>query len=202
MKKFRGWRWTAVAIMSTCAFAGLQGPAMAATGENGVPILSAATSPMVHTCNVVGGDGVWEAVVCSDLITTETSTAYYVQGQGEAYCEEQQAPHAIGTCERIIVDDTLYVGSGGSTATALNSCDNGGCPNDGRLEVQSAKWGYTIAGAANGTCSSNVNSSYQVWGILTQNTQWTFPDGHLWSLDGDGANDGANESSGHYFVCP
>ena len=53
MKRFRSWKWTAVTAMSVCTFMALQAPAMAATGENGVPILSAATSPMVHTCNVV-----------------------------------------------------------------------------------------------------------------------------------------------------
>jgi hypothetical protein len=192
---------TVVAI-STCAFLGIQAPAMADTGAGGVPILYADVSPMVHTCNVIGGDGTWNAVLCSDLITTQGSVDYTVQGQSEAYCEEANAPYAMGTCQRIMVDNHLYVGSGSSTADAKNLCD-GDCPVDGRLYVSSSAWGYTIAGGENGVCSSNVDSAYQVWGIITEGvTSWTLPDGDRWTLDGGGANDGINESSGHYFVCP
>jgi hypothetical protein len=142
-------------------------------------------------------------VLCSDLITTQTSSAYYVQGQSEAYCEEAQAPYDIGTCQKIVVDNHLFTGAGTSNADTEASCIKD-CPSDGRLLVSSARWGYTIAGGENGVCSSNVDSSYQVWGIISGGeTTWIFPDGFEYTLGGgDGANDGMNESSGHYFVCP
>ena len=104
--------------------------------------------------------------------------------------------------ERIIVTDQLFTGSGGSTPNAESSCSV--CPKNGRLYVQTARWGYTVAGGKNGNCSKNVKTAYQVWGVMfNQDTQWTFPDGRLWDLEGGmGANDDPNESTGHYFICP
>jgi hypothetical protein len=154
VKRLRNWRWMAVAAMSGCAFLGLQAPAMADTGENGVPIVYADVSPEVHTCNVIGGDSVWEAVLCSDLITTQNGSDYAVQGQTEAYCEQVAAPHAIGTCLAITADNELYVGSGGNTADVKAGCE-GDCPTDGRLMDPGGSWGYTVAGGENGVCSSN-----------------------------------------------
>ena len=136
------------------------------------------------------------------LITTEIGSDYYVQGQEEAYCQQVQAPHAIGTCREIIFQDALYTGSGNQTDPVSGECaDN--CPTDGRATIQTARWAYSIKAAQGGVCSSNVDSAYQVWGVDTYDqTQWTFPDGIMWTLNGDGANDGWGESSGHYFICP
>jgi hypothetical protein len=192
-----------MAIATVGLLMAVAGTANADTGAGGVPILHATTSPMVHACNVIASDSTWQAVLCSDLITTEVGSNYFVQGQAEAYCQKTAAPHAMGTCKQIVVDDHLYVGSGGSTADAKAECDTN-CPANGRLEVRSTRWGYTVAGAANGTCSSNVDSAYQVWAIITAGeTSWILPDKVRLTLgSGEGANDGANQSSNHYFVCP
>jgi hypothetical protein len=118
-------------------------------------------------------------------------------------CQQAAAPHALGTCQGMVLDNMLSTGSGNSTFDAEADCGDGSCPKNGRFTVISPRWGYTVAGAANGTCSSNVHTSYQVWAIATaEETEWIFPDGNYWALDGDGANDGLNQSSGHYFVCP
>ena len=144
-------------------------------------------------------------MVCDDLVTYEGATDYYVYDNAEAYCQVTKTAQVV-PCKYIQEQTTLETG-GGATASYKITCGLGGpsCPA-GRLNKSTRNWDYSIAHAGGGTCSSNTDSSYQVYGIVWGEDNFTMietptGDAAYYLQDGE-ANDGVNESSGHYFVCP
>ena len=174
-------------------------PAGAATGAGGLTILHASDDDLVHHCNVIANDGTDEAVACGDLLTYEGASDYYAYARGELYCQtESGAPATCGFIREVV---SLQTGSG-ETGTYPESCD-GNCPAHGRLYDDTRNWDYATD-IPSGQCSDNVNSSYQVWGLVwgaVEESEIELPDGH-WVTNFDNANDGENQSTGHYFVCP
>ncbi|HTU73467.1 MAG TPA: hypothetical protein VMG38_08100 [Trebonia sp.] len=201
-RKLRGVIATLIAAFGVLL--AVAGPASAATGAGGLTILYASSGDMAHKCNVIGGANLkYEAVVCADLITSESGADYHVKAQAEIICQVTATGQEVA-CLNSVTQLQLETGSGGATTLGGNGCGNGYAPCPvGRFEVQTRNWDYTIAGGEGGVCSSNVDTAYQVytvvWGGLTSVTT---PDGHSYSLGNGNANDGANESTGHYFVCP
>jgi hypothetical protein len=184
-------------------------PASAATGPDGFTILNALSDAQAHKCNVIGGDGSYQAVVCSDILTYEGATDYYAYGRAEAYCQTASSAHTVVPCENIFEATQLSTGDGTNTGTYTLGCGTGGpaCP-DGRLYKSTRNWDYSIHNAGGGTCSSNPGSSYDVWDVVwgggVDGASIQTPDGawyYLSSFYGNG-NDGGNESTGHYYICP
>jgi hypothetical protein len=184
--------------------------ANAATGAGGLTILYASSQNQAHQCNVIGSDSNYQAVVCSDLLTYEGATDYYAYGREEAYCQRTSTPHTIVACREVRELDTLEAGDGTSTSSYSANCGLTGSCQAGRNYLSTRNWDYSISHAENGVCSSNVGSSYQLYNIAwhgytaaANSTEIWTPDGAFWSLGVTGtANDGVNESSGHYFICP
>jgi hypothetical protein len=183
----------------------LTSPARADTGAGGLPILYASSGQQAHKCNVIGDDGSYQAVVCSDLVTAEDSTNYDVHGRAEAYCQTSST-HVVVNCLRIAVETELATGNGARTANYGVECDpdltHTPCPS-GRLYVSTPNWVYNIAAAEGGACSSNAGSAYVQWDVVLGDglTFIETPDQYYWSLGSSNANDGYNESTGHYFIC-
>lgn len=184
--------------------AALSSPASASTGAGGLPILYASTGDQAHKCNVIGDDGLYQAVICSDLVTAEDSTNYDVHGRAEAICQTSSTPHVVVACKDVDLNTSLATGNGSVTRDYGLLCGGDApCP-DGRFYVSTPNWVYSIAGA--GGCSSNTGSAYDqwdvVWGSSSYLTYIVTPDGSKYYLDYTNANDGYNESTGHYFICP
>jgi hypothetical protein len=183
-------------------------PASAATGAGGLPILYASSQMQAHKCNVIGGDSNYQAVVCSDILTYEGATDYYAYGRAEAICQTTST-HTVVPCKYIWESTALAAGDGTSTGTYSLTCAAGSnypCPN-GRFYKSTRDWVYSIAHAGGGTCSSNTGSSYDLWDIVWGGSgidvaNIVTPDGGNYYLGSGNANDGYNESTGHYYICP
>jgi hypothetical protein len=187
--------------------------ASADTGAGGFTILHAGRGDTAHTCNVVSGiDSRYQAVVCADLVTYEGATDYYVYARAEAICQTSAGVEVA--CDSIADFAALAVGDGGNTGAYPAHCGAGygACP-DARVYADTRTWVYKIADAGNGACSSNANSSYDVWGLVlgyhngidnNVETSLTTPDTIPWDVGYDSGypNDGHNESTGHYYICP
>jgi hypothetical protein len=201
---------------------GLAPVASANTGQGGFTVLYASTNGFAHVCQVISStsDKAHQAVVCADLTVTFSSGGvnYQVTSSAEAYC--QTPAGAAEACDSILVSTVLSVGDGSYTSAAIKSC---GYPaaacSAGRLTATSDPWGYNIhdAGQSDGqytACDGSGTSSYNVWGLVVGWDDPTFkdvqttivtPDGQSWTVGlapSQAPNDGVNESTGHYYVCP
>lgn len=179
-------------------------PGNAATGADGFTILYASSDNFAHKCNVlVSDDGGYQAVVCADVLTYEGATDYYAYARGEVFCQYLALSGTeIIPCESMSVNVSLETGAG-ATGTYSETCYAGTsdpCPN-GRLYASTRNWVYATD-IPSGQCSDNVNSSYQVWGVVWGDSWIQLPNGDYWEVNDGQANDGANQSTGHYFVCP
>jgi len=182
-------------------------PASAATGAGGLTILHASSQQQAHKCTVLGGDSSYQAVICSDILTYEGSTDYYAYGRVEGICQTTST-HAVVPCKYIFEANELAAGDGTNTGTYSRGCDSSSpCP-DGRFYWSTRNWVYSIAHAGGGTCSSNTGSSYDlwdvVWGAPLDGATIETPDGATYYLSSfyGNTNDGANDSTGHYYICP
>lgn len=199
----RLYRLAAIVSAAAGIMLGVVLPASASTGAGGLTILYASSQQQAHKCNVIGDDGTYQAVICSDLVTAEDSTNYDVHGRAEAICQTSSAPHVIVACKNVNLNTSLATGNGSVTRDYGLLCGGDSpCP-DGRFYVSTANWVYSIAGA--GGCSSNTGSAYDQWDVAwgpEYDTYIQTPDGSKYYLDYTNANDGDNESTGHYFICP
>lgn len=200
----RLYRLAAIVSAAAAIMLGMVSPASADTGADGITILYASSHQMAHKCNVIGDDGTYQAVLCSDLVTAENSTQYDVHGQAEAICQTSSTPHVIVACESVSIVTSLATGNGSVSAGYGPLC--GGdvpCP-DGRYYVSTPNWVYNIANAAP-ACWSNAGSAYDQWDVVWGSKYYTYiqiPGGTTYYLAYANLNDGANESTGHYFICP
>lgn len=203
----RGRRLSRLAAIVSAAAAimmGVVSPASADTGAGGFPILYASSHQMAHKCNVVGDDGTYQAVLCSDLVTAENSTQYDVHGQAEAICQTSSTPHVIVACESISIVTSLANGHGYVSGGYGPLCGGDApCP-DGRYVVSTPNWVYNIANSAP-ACWSNASSAYLMWDVAWGSEYYTYiqvPDGTKYDLAYANLNDSPNESTGHYYICP
>ena len=197
-------------LMAVTALLGHAMPANAATGPDGFPILYADSGNVVHQCEVIGSDygpaytgstpTTLDAVVCVDIDTTYDSAGYYATGAVEAFCEENDNASETFPCPIINIDSIFANADNGATTASYNCEDNCG---GGRPTLYTATFSYT--GGADCTSSSG----HDVWSEATGDTTIYLPaysDGlyydNIYSISPNGANDGTNYSSGHYWVCP
>jgi hypothetical protein len=207
MRLHRPTRFRLLVVLAATAVGvlGLASGAEADTGPDGFTILYASSGDWVHTCNVISeNDQRFQAVVCADLETSEAGSDYYVKAQAEAYCQTTASPHTPAPCEEV-KDYARLSTAEGSTADHPASCGDGSCTT-ARIISATRTWDYTIAGSGNGACL-NPDSSYDVWGLVVGDSDITTiitPDNYVWEVGVIGLppNDGFNESTGHYYVCP
>jgi hypothetical protein len=189
-------------------------PAYADTGTGGITILYASQDQSVHKCNVIGSDQYGNtAVVCTDLYIVPSFDGasntplypYFVSAGVEAYC--QNSADVVVQCANIIESEAV-ADAAGDVVYASKNCghSSGACPA-GR---------YTDYTTTNGTddgyleydesddCATNPDSAFDVWSVVWGDgvTSIELPKSDKTVYLGSGnANDGSNESSGHYYAC-
>jgi hypothetical protein len=183
----------AVPLLAVAALLGSTPPASAATGPYGFTILDADSGNMVHTCKLLGGDKAgYQAVVCVNITTGPASNGYWAEGSVEAYCQTETG--IAVACAQMQVDAITVNGASGSEVEATYACNVTSCP-DGRETLPVTTYVYT----GGHDCTSSAG--HDMWAeILGQTTIWTGSGEFVVSQDG--ASDGSNYSSGHYWICP
>ncbi len=189
--------FAAAALLAVTAVLGTSVAADAATGAGGIPILYASQGTIAHTCIVIGSSGGYQGVVCTDLVPGELGNQYWVDGRIEAIC--QTTAGVTVRCGGAYVDGVLANGQG-STAQILGNCGDGSAScSTGRNYYSSSFTYYSPFGCASNTFSPTqvwavaYGSSYNLTGVQLPNGNW------VWLRAG---NDGTNQSTGHYYICP
>jgi hypothetical protein len=201
-----GKRATAALALAALAVLGTSAAANASTGIGGFPILHASTNQGAHQCIVIGSDSQGhEGVMCADIVTYPTpgagSGSYQAIGQIQAYCQTTVEGIVTGIqCAQVDVSGRFAGAGGWSTPVGAETyCGHqyGPCAV-GRNVWQSSWFGWdTTTG-----CSSNPNSSYDVWTSIMGGTTSgiELPGSDKWVYLGTG-NDGLSQSSGHNYIC-
>ena len=177
---------SAAAGMMTAAVS----PASAATGTDGFTILYASQGNIAHHCEVIGSDSYGsEAIVCVDILTGTGSTYYWSRGQIEAFCYKNGVTEQ---CAQVDTEGTWANGAGANSGMGQWVCGHqfGAC-STGRNYLTSRVLYYSSASG----CSSETNSTYDVWTVATQGTEIELPVSGKWVYLG------SNYSTGHYWVC-
>jgi hypothetical protein len=208
-------RIPARALLTVAAAAGLlfAVPASANADPDNLPILYGWEDGFAHQCQVIGvAHRGYEAVVCSDLIAGDGGTMdqpdYYVEGQTEIYC--QTTSGTVVGCEGVWVNSQLSSGAGVLSAIAPWTWGCGtyyseiACGGDGQRNYiidGSAAW--SDPSGEDPSCDTDLSSANQVWNVVfgSGDTYVQLPNsGDVVTLET--GNDGANESTEHYFICP
>jgi serine/threonine protein kinase, bacterial len=189
-------------------------PSPSSTGmadAGGLPILYASAADQAHKCVVIGSaydsdSGVKatvEGVVCADILTAATSGGYTAKAQLELLC--QTTAGADVQCADVIAEGELSNEPGGVVAsTGAYQCGHtyGACAT-GRNYIQTGTYSYS--GVSMSDCSSNTGAATDTWGLAVGggDTKIELPGSDDWvSLSTSNADDGANQSTGHNYVCP
>jgi serine/threonine-protein kinase len=178
---------------------------------DGLPILYASSAQEAHKCVVIGsaydGDSgvaaTVQGVVCADVLTAATSGGYTARAQLELLC--QTTAGADVQCADVIAEGELSNEPGGVVAsTGAYQCGHtyGACAT-GRNYVLTGTYSYS--GVSMSDCSSNTGAATDTWGLAVGggDTKIELPGSDDWvSLSSSNADDGANQSTGHNYVCP
>jgi serine/threonine protein kinase len=179
------------------------------TDADGLPVLHASADQMAHECVVIGSaydsntGGTVEGVVCADILTSSASGHYVAQGQLELIC--QTTAGADVQCADAIADGELSNEADGVVAsTGAYQCGHSyGACSAGRNYVKTGSYSYS--GISDSDCSSNTSSATDAWALAVGNgsTKIELPGSDDWvSLSSSNADDGANQSTGHHYICP
>lgn len=195
------------AAIALCGMAAAQANA----DPDNLPILHASQGDQAHACTVIGYDSSYEAVVCSDIITTYNSVTkdYTAQGRAEVICQTRSSS-AVKQCDGISVVTALEDGVDTIPSDAATNwacgylSDSGTSCSSGRNYVYAHTLSYT---PLSGTCATNLDSTDQVYNVVFGKQSTVDHDTAVYLPDGAWvnmmtANDGSNQNSGHYFVCP
>jgi hypothetical protein len=189
--------FVAAALLAVTVALGTSTAADAATGAGGVPILYASQGNVAHTCTVIGSSGEYQGVVCTDLVPGELGSEYWVDGRIEVFCQTNAG--VTVQCVSAWVDGVLANGAGENPSIGGQCGDGYPSCSTGRNYYSA---GFTYYSPFN--CASSTISSTQVWAVAYGSsynlTGVELPGGHwVWLRAG---NDGSNQSTGHYYICP
>jgi hypothetical protein len=186
-------------LASTAALVGTTATASAATGEGGFTILNASAGNEAHVCTILGTDDDYhEAIVCVDINTKVSGDQVLVQGQLEAYCQDDNG--TVVQCANI-TDGGEISSTGGVWSEYAADCGHslGPCPT-GR-EYAHSSWMGDGTEAGESGCASNTAEA--LWSIAVGvSTTIELPGSDdSYTLSNTDPNDGSNESTGHYYIC-
>lgn len=186
-------------LASTAALVGTTASASAATGEGGFTILDASAGNQAHVCTILGTDDDYhEAIVCVDINTKVSGDQVLIQGQLEAYCQDDNG--TVVQCANIM-DGGEIASTGGVWSSYANDCGHslGACPT-GR-EYAYSSWMGDGTSAGESGCASNTSEA--LWSIAVGvSTTIELPGSDdSYTLSNTDPNDGSNESTGHYYIC-
>jgi hypothetical protein len=144
-----------------------------------------------------------QGIVCADIVTSTGSGGYSALGQIEIYC--QTAEGATVQCADAITTADLANASGGVAETSGSwQCGHsyGPCAT-GRNYDKTINYTYS---ASLSDCASNIGGATDTWGLAVgggSNTEIELPGSDTWvSLNSSNADDGNNQSTGHFYICP
>ena len=186
-------------LAATAALVGTTASASAATGVGGFTILDASAGNGAHVCHILGTDDDFhEAIVCVDINTKVSGDQVLVQGQLEAYCQDDNG--TVVQCANIM-DGGEIAGTGGVWTEYAADCGHslGSCPT-GR-EYADSSWMGDGTKAGESGCASNTVEA--LWSIAVGvGTTIELPGSDdSYTLSNTTPNDGPNESTGHYYIC-
>jgi hypothetical protein len=188
-------------FMAAAAIAATTTGANAATGADGFPIIHASTGGVAHTCHILGTDDDYhEAIVCVDINTMTYDGEAFAQSEVEAYC--QTTGGTVVQCANILAEGEISTGGTFGSLSYNKDCGHqyGACPT-GRMTFEGG-W-VAVSPEGDSSCGQVLDSNAQVWSLAIGGaTEIELPgsdDSYL--LSNTSPNDGANESTGHYFVC-
>ena len=172
---------------------------------DGFSILDASGNDTARTCEQLGIDRRgYQAMVCYEIDSYTLSgddQHYYATGKVEAYC--QTIAGAAAQCLQITLGGLFTEGVSGTENQQSWSCGGSGaaCPTGGLTETLTTyRWDDSTSDA----CNNGTSPANDVWDeVVGTTTQIELPVSEAtYALNsGDGANDGDNYSSGHYWVC-
>ena len=181
-----------------------------------IPTASAATLPPVlyaptgfaHQCIEIGYDGDLNVgIICADIVTSNVSGGYHADPQVEAYCQNDKTGDIV-QCANVTVDFGLF--GSNSNSQAFFACGHayGPCAPNGQRNYWGVGKGLgeTYHETIN-QCSGNVSLETQVQTVVFSSSA-TFGQTTIELPSTDKTvqlttgNDGANQASGHYFICP
>ena len=186
-------------------------PSPSSTGTadaDGFPILYASTGQEAHECTIIGsaedsniGETV-QGVVCADIVTSSGSGGYDALAQIELICQTTEG--ATVQCADAITTAELSNASGGvvETSGAWQCGHSYGPCATGRDYVKTIN--YTYADSMS-DCTTNPGADTDTWALAvgSGSTEIELPGSDDWvSLSSANADDGANQSTGHHYICP
>jgi hypothetical protein len=169
------------------------------------PILNAVQDQIAHHCNVIGSADGYQAVVCADIDTNVDSladgqTQWNFWGAVEAYCQQEQSGvWQPVTCANMTLQGSVNTGIGDTSSTMDYKCGhaNGTCP---ALRIAIATSSSYSGFGCNDTNTDALNQAWTIAQGSATSIELPVSDKTFYADDGQ-ANDGVNESSGHYFIC-
>jgi hypothetical protein len=201
MPEHRKRRVAASLSLAALATLGAAVPASAATGTGGYPVLYAGDGNFAHTCTVIGSADGYQGVVCVDILTGTSGTDYWARGQLELLCQKGSGSTAVTVrCAQVDAVGRISSANGNEYPVGQWVCGHqfGAC-SSGRNDIMTSAFFYSSASG----CASNPNSAYNVWTVAygTQTSIELPVSGKVVYLGAGSANDGANESTGHHYIC-
>lgn len=185
-------------------------PASADTGPDGFGIMYATQFPVEHTCTVIGTDQYGnKAVICADLSSAPTLDSvddpiypYNTWAGVEAICENSS--DVIVQCAQIN-EEVSIASANGDIGYDSQTCGHsfGACPA-GRYILYTSSNGNYFSYYNSTDCAANPDSGFVDWSVVWGGgiTYIELPQSDKTVYLGTGnANDGENESNGHYYQC-
>ena len=186
-------------LASTVALVGMTTSASATTGDDGFSILDASAGNQAHVCTILGTDDDYhEAIVCVDINTKVSGDQVLIQGQLEAYCQDDNG--TVVQCANI-TDGGEIASTGGVWSSYAADCGHslGACPT-GR-EYAHSSWMGDGTSAGESGCASNPSEALWSIAVGVATTIELPGSDDSYTLSNTDPNDGANESTGHYYIC-
>ena len=201
-------RWRLGAFTLAAALALIFG-AVGSADAAALPILHTSMSGSgqeAHECTVVGNDGTTQGVVCVDILTgiydSNSGEGSYAKDQVEVYCQNISSGADV-QCANALVTFGFYNAAGGANS-GTDECGHsyGPCAT-GRNYYSNTTFDYPWSSWSDSNCASDSNGATSVWAVAFGggDTVIELP-GSDKSVSLVSGNDGGNESSGHYFICP
>lgn len=194
-----------VLVVATLTFATTTNASAAA-----LPILHSGmtgTGQEAHQCTVIGNDGTTEGVVCIDILTgvyeSNSGPGTYAKDQAEVFCQNMNTNQPV-QCANALVTFGLYNAAGGANSGTYECGHSYGPCSGGRNYYTNATFDYPWSSWSDNNCATNVSGPTSVWAVAfgsNSNTVIELPGSDKYVSLTSG-NDGTNESSGHYFICP
>jgi hypothetical protein len=186
-------------LASTVALVGMTTTANAATGADGFAILDASAGNQAHVCHILGTDDDYhEAIVCVDINTKVSGDQVLIQGQVEAYCQDDNG--TVVQCANIMSGGEIS-STGGVWYSYAGDCGHslGACPT-GR-EYSYSPWMGDGTSAGESGCASNPSEALWSIAVGVATTIELPGSDDSYTLSDTDPNDGSNESTGHYYIC-